>query len=59
MRARLEDKMTIFGPINGDIILRIYNREKGLFDVGDQAMFLKGIMQLLNNFFNDFESNKN
>lgn len=58
-RARLEEKMTLFGPVNGDIILRIYNREKGAVDVGDPAFFLKGIMELLSGFYNDFESNMN
>ncbi len=49
--------MTIFGPVNGDIILRIYNREKGLVDIGDPALFLKGIMALLASFYLDFGNN--
>ena len=50
--------MIIFGPVNGDIILRIYNKEKGKVDIGDPSMFLKGIMTLLSGFYRDFESNE-
>ena len=51
--------MKIFGPANGDIILRIYNREKGKVRLGgDPSLFLKGIMTLLNGFYRDFESNE-
>lgn len=58
LKDRLDTKMIIFGPVNGDIILRIYNKEKGKVDIGDPSMFLKGIMTLLSGFYGDFESNE-
>ena len=48
--------MKIFGPANNEIILRIYNREKGKVKLGgDPSLFLKGIMTLLNGFYQDFD----